>query len=354
MVLATWGQLRGITESDLLEMRVMDDTDKTLGFTMEFYFILTGALAVTKPELIPFAASRMIHLTMENGLSTFSIIAFIHLAMTLCKNRMGWQDIEGAMRLGNIAISCFKERYHNTPELLPGIFASYYGHIAYHTNTLQLCANMLHQGFETGIALQKTSSAFLNTIQYIKTAIIAGERLPTLLTNVNYYLNLAEVYKQHKLAKPYFLVYRTLISILMNDGDSPNSTKSSRATLPMQFEEVCYFSLAMQLFWQGQSDNCESQIRQFLVISSDTESLNSLIISFIHGLNSLQLLKRHAGTNLISKPLMSIAKQAITVLTTASSHSRWNFTNKVSLINQLSVFFPSHLLIFFVGTFATS
>jgi hypothetical protein len=54
--------------------------------------------------------------------------------------------------------------------------------------TLQLCADMLRLGFKTGIALQKTSTAFLNSIQYIKVAIIAGEKLPTLLTNVNYYL----------------------------------------------------------------------------------------------------------------------------------------------------------------------
>ncbi len=132
---ATWKKLRDIKESNLLEMRVIDDTDKNLSFTMEFFFILTGALLVTKPELIPFAASRMIHLTMENGLSSYSIIAFIHLATTLCKNRINWQDIEGALHLGNAAISCFKERYHNMPALLPGIFASYYGQIAYHTNT---------------------------------------------------------------------------------------------------------------------------------------------------------------------------------------------------------------------------
>jgi tetratricopeptide (TPR) repeat protein len=333
-VQATWKKLRDIKERDLLEMRVMDDKDKNLSFAMEFFFILTEALVVTKPELIPFAASRMIHLTMENGLSTYSIIAFIHLATTLCKNRINWQDIEGALQLGNAAISCFKERYHNMPALLPGIFASYYGHIAYHTNTLQLCADMLRRGFETGIALQKTSTAFLNSIQYIKVAIIAGEKLPTLLTNVNYYLNLAEVYKQDKLVKPYLLAYRIFISILINNGDSPNSTKSSKASLLMHFEEEYYFSLAMQLFWQGQSDNCESQIRQFLHISSDKGSLNSLIISFMHGLNSLHSLKMCASTNLTSKPLISVAKQAITVLTNASFHSQWNFTNKVSLFIQ--------------------
>lgn len=59
----------------------------------------------------------------------------------------------------------------------------------------------------------------------------------------------------------------------------------------------------------------------------DNGKLSSMIITFIHGINTFQMLKRQNTAK-----LRSIPNAAISTLKTATAYSRWNFRNKVHLL----------------------
>ena len=154
--------------------------------------------APVKPEMSTFIICRMVQYTMEKGLCKYSIAGFVQYAMLLCTSKITKVDIEGALRIAKAAMSCSKTRYDRTDQL-PFLYCVYYGFVAVYTEPLQTCADMLRQGFDAGMSLGDTCNAFFNSVQHIKTALIVGDRLPTLLKKVDYYLKLASTYQNETL-----------------------------------------------------------------------------------------------------------------------------------------------------------
>jgi hypothetical protein len=150
---------------------------------------------------------------MESGLCKYSIYGLIQYAMMLCTtSNNAKMDIEGASQIANAAMSCSKTQY-NTTEQLTFLNCAYYGIVAFYTEPLQVCADVLQQGFNDGMSLGDTGKSCFNFSQHIRTAIIAGDRLFTLLKTVDYYLRMASSY-QNKTARAYLSVNCNTISLL--------------------------------------------------------------------------------------------------------------------------------------------
>jgi hypothetical protein len=247
MTEATLGMVKGISDMDLLGMKEMDSE---LATSMSFYCVIWRAAYYAKPEMLPFVFCRVVQLTMENGLCKHSIPAFLLLAALLCGNTLPKKDIESATKLGKAAMSCFTQRY-NTTEQIPETFHTYYGFVAWRTEPLQTCTMNLRQGFEVGMSLGDLDMAFVNAIQQIKSSILAGDKLPSLLENVDYYLELADAYS-NQLGKFFFSIIRGTIAILINGGESshyPADTLSEAAI--QKFSKSMHFHSALRAFWQG-------------------------------------------------------------------------------------------------------
>jgi hypothetical protein len=325
IVLATLQVAKSISNENLLGMKEMD---KRLSISMGFYNLLGAAAFSAKSEMFPFFACRMTKLTMENGLCVYSMSGLINFAAILGSSKISRKGVEIATRIGKAAISCSKKRYCAS-EQLPNHSVVYYGIIAPRTEPLQTCADMLRQGFDAGLSLGEPGIAFLNSIQHMRTAIIAGERLPILLEKVDYYLKMADAYK-NELARAFFSLYRdTILSILSGSNEIPSSTDHSNNDLPTENTnakvlESIYIQRAIQAYWQGHSKRCQFYMEKF--IHQGTFNFWSHdYIAFIHGLNSLELQKSQSTIN-----LRSVTKRSIKVLKTAASFSSWNFQNKVS------------------------
>jgi hypothetical protein len=246
--------------------------------------------------------------------------------MVLLSSNNANNCVESASRIGKAAMSCYRERY-NTAYMLPALYSLYYGHVAFHTEPLHACADMLRQGFDAGMSLGESGMAFYNAIQHIKTAVVAGDRLPSLLEKVDYYLEQANTY-QNEIAKAYLSIFRGTVSTLI---DKRQSTRLSPLAIDIPTDtanahllESMYFHRAIQAYWQGHSERCQHYIKKFFEKNSFYGKLNSVIIVFIHGMNSFRLMKKKP-----TNKLRSISKKSIWVLKTASIHSCWNFLNKV-------------------------
>ena len=148
---------------------------------------------------------------------------------------------------------------------------------------------------------------------------MAGDRLPTLLEKVDYYLKLTNTY-QNETAKASFSLLLETISILMGKGGNAIDVPDAASE---HFLSVIHFHRAMQAHWQGHSERCQHYIKK-LLLSKTVDIWRLLFITFIDGMNSFQLLKRTSNGK-----LRSIPRNAIIVLKNAASLSSWNFLNKV-------------------------
>jgi hypothetical protein len=263
---------------------------------------------------------------MENGMCKHSISGFLLLATILCGNTLSKKDIDTSTKVGKAAMSCLTQRY-NTSEQISETYGAYYGFVAWRTEPLQTCAKKLGQGFDVGMSIGESDTAFLNSVHQIKSLILAGDRLPLLMEKVDYYLELADAYN-NVLGKIFFSIFRSTITILINGGDSsqcPMDILSERAI--QKFSEAMHFHRALRSFWQGYHSRSQYFNDKMMKVTPGSEmgQLNATYITFINGLNSMELMK----TNYTAR-LRAVAVRSIKVLKEASEHSSLNFKNKVS------------------------
>jgi hypothetical protein len=319
MIEATIGMVKGITDVDLLGMK---EIDSKLATSISFYSLMWRAAVMAKPEMVPFITCRVVQHTMENGLCKHSIGVFFTLAVVLCGNCLPKKDIKSATEIGKAAISCFTQRY-NTSEQIPEINASYYGFVAWRTEPLQSCAKKLRQGFELGLSLGETDIAFINSVCHITTSFQAGDKLPSLLEKVDYYLELANTYS-HEVSKSLLTNFRGTIAILINVGDSSPFPTEAQETAPPKILESMHSHSALRAYWQGHHKRSQHFVDNLMNITTEM-GLNGTVISFFNGLNSLELMKTNFTTR-----LRAAAMRSLKLLKKTSEHSSCNFKNKVS------------------------
>jgi hypothetical protein len=365
--------LKSISDSVLLEMKEMD---KRHSVTMNFYNIISQVAYFRKPEMLPFIACRMVQLTMEKGLCKYSIMGFVNYASALSEGKITTKNIEDASkkgkapiyammkrahiedasRIGKAAMSLSMKRYRTT-ELLPNLYFVYYGYVAFHTVPLQVCADMLRQGFDVGMSLVETGVAFFNAIHHLRTSLMSGERLPTLLEKLDYYLKLANTY-QNETAKLFLSLHRETISILMgNEGtaiDVPDVASENVLS-------AVYFNRVIQAYWQGHSERCQYYITKSSKVKNSAP-WRLLFTTFIEGMNSFRVQKK-------TSKFRSIPRNAIIVFKNMASLSSSNFLNKVRYdqhlwmllfscfllsTHEISNFFPPSAAILISGPSARS
>jgi hypothetical protein len=327
MIEATIGMVKGISDKDLLGMKEMDSK---LATSMRFYRMICHAAYFAKPEMLPFIACRVVQHTMKNGICKHSISSFLSLATILGGNTLPKKDIATSTKIAKAAMSCFTQRY-NTTEQIPDIHLSYYGFVAWRTEPLQACAKKLGQGFDVGMSIGESGIAINNSFFHIISLILAGDRLPSLMEKVDYYLELADAYN-NDLGKFFFSIFRGTIAILINGGDSSHNPHTLSETAIQKFSEAIHFHSALRTHWQGHHSRSQYFVDKMMNVATGGAmgQLNATYIIFINCLNSLELMKTNFTTR-----LRAAAMRAIKVIKEASVHSSWNFKNKVSNIQPL-------------------
>ncbi len=342
LIARTLSMTKKLSEDDLLEMKEMDER---LSIIVKFYNIMTKASYLVKPDMTAFFTSRVVQLTMKNGLCNHSILGFVQFAVILCAPKiakMGGSIALGS-RIGKAAMLCSPKRYVNS-ECNPNLQFVYYTHVAFYTEPLQTCADMLRQGFDASMSIGESGTAFFNSMIHVRTAILVGERLPALLERVDYYLGLTNTY-QNEMAKLTLAVNREAISVLIAEGGSFGSAPDT-IDVPVDMESSThllagiYFHRATQAYWQGRGERCQHFIKKFTTLET-FDNCRHFFVAFISGMNSFQLLrqKKDGGKNRFvgSMPtVLNIISKAIQVLKDAALHSSWNFQNKVRCYDSIS------------------
>ena len=271
---------------------------------------------------------------MQHGLSNYSIQGFVQYTVMLCGNAMA-KDIQSASRIGKAAMSCFNKRFNSSAEQVPRLYASYYGEVAPYFEPLQTCADMARQAFSAALSRGESRIAFLSAMQHIKILTFAGEKLPIILERVDFYLKLADQYK-NIMAKRILYMFRDTISTLIDRGES-TSLENDGANEVMNVSPSSagiHRHRAIQSYWLGYNERCHHYWAKAAPPNA-TSHLGIIVLTFLHGLGTFQMLKRKNTLK-----LRLIARDAIAALKTAASHSQWNYCNKVrnSLVGSDSFF----------------
>lgn len=322
MTEATLRMVSGLSEKDLLEMKEMDSK---LATSMSFYSLMSRAAFLAKPEMVPFLACRSVQRTMENGMCKHSISGFLALAALRLRKTMIEEDIDIGSKVGKAAVSCFTQRY-NTLELIPETVSLHYGFVAWLTEPLHICVKKLRQGFEVGMSVGDSDYAFNCAMQHGMTAILAGDRLSTVMKLLGYYMQVANTYQHH--SNLVFSIYLGAITIMIGGGDSSPYPAEAQETVPPKILGLMYFYSALQAYWQGYNERSQHYVDKMLAVIStltvDLQGPNSAYIMFISGLNSVELMKIKC-----TGKLKSSLSKAFKFLQMASKYSSWNFQNKV-------------------------
>ena len=271
---------------------------------------------------------------MQHGLSKYSIMGCVIYTALLCGNALG-KDFQSASRIGKAAMSCFNKRFQSSAELVPRLYLVYSGEVAPYFEPLQSCAEMARQGFNAALSRGENRAAFLNAMQHIKILIFAGEKLPTILEKVDFYLKLADQYN-NVIGKRILYMFRDTISTLIDRGES-TSLENDGADEVMNASPSSagiHRHRAIQSYWLGYNERCHHYWAKAAPPNA-TSHLGIIVLTFLHGLGTFQMLKRKNTLK-----LRLIARDAIAALKTAASHSQWNYCNKVrnSLVGSDSFF----------------
>jgi predicted ATPase len=159
--------LKSKSNEQILRIPDMDDKMKLASITI--YHLLGTALVNIRPELTPYAALKMISLTIKHGLSPFSSFAFAMVG-TLCQTLHG--DIESGLRYGQLALRLY-QRY-GRKEFMPRVYSLYFGLTHVWKRPVQEVLRPLRQGFEVGLRTGDIEGALMCGRIYCMTSVEVG------------------------------------------------------------------------------------------------------------------------------------------------------------------------------------
>jgi len=159
---------------------------------------------------------------------------------------------------------------------------NFYGRIAWHYEPFQVCGDNLRRGFESGLS-SGSNLGFHCAFHVIKTAIISGEKLDSLLKEIDYYLHLLKTYKS-ELMKNALLISRETVSALIDKGEA---TSIEAKVFNNSSQEPVFFHQAYRAFWSGYTVRCHHYFEKCSQLSGQYVQFNPFVLKFYHGKHQL-------------------------------------------------------------------
>lgn len=171
-------------------------------------------------------------------------------------------------------------------------------------------------------------SGFLNGLNHIRLGLFSGENLHGLLKETEYYLSLMGKQQQNQ-TKAHLLFFHETISLLISNKEYAAPTfatadmpANARDSLPL---EHC-FHKCFQSFFNSKSERC-NHFAEKMLQSTEGARHHHIFITFFYALNSFKV-----AETVHTQKLKAVPEGAVTTLKSAAELSKWNFQNKVELL----------------------
>lgn len=187
---------------------------------------------------------------------------------------------------------------------LPVFYLNFYGMIAWRHETLQVSADKLRNAFEAALSLGHVDIAFYCCIHVIKTRLLCGHNLKSVLKEIDYYLHLLKTYKK-EFSINFLLIFRETASLLIDNGKE-TSVEATPSVGDLddpgnKLRESALFHKAMQSYWTGHKDRCRNYSEKCVSILAPMGQLTSYMSKYYHGEDSFVESSKFFTRNSFSK-----------------------------------------------------
>ena len=321
--------LKNVSDDSLLHFK---ECDSRLHFyLMQFYHQL-GFFAFfgQSSSMQAYLWCRSVEIALRVGFCKYTAASMASFAALLCGKL---NDISNGCRLGRVALSLLT-RFDAT-SLIPVVYASFYGMVAFNSEPVMDCADQLYKGFQIGMSVGDTTIALMNGLQYIQKAFVGGKNLEVLSNEIDYQLELSKTYGDNRAKRFMGLFKETLCQLIDKNKSRADTTTLAEGAGALDeameiegFSEVLFFHRVIQSYWLGYADRCHYFAQKSSRGEAAVGRLLKLIVSFYHGLAVLQILRKKKS----KIELKDIARAALKALNSASDLAPINFRNKVELL----------------------
>ncbi len=260
-------------------------------------------------------------LSMESGICKYSLVSFLSYAGMLCNNKV-FGNIEGGCRLGGMVMKVFTERFASSSDQKAKLFFQHYALVACYSEPFQHCRDMLKEGFEAGMCSGDIRNAFLNELNQIRLSLLSGENLHDLLRETEYYLSLMGNRQQNQ-TKALMMMFHETISLLISNSEYTAPTVATGSIIPPL--QQC-FHKAFQSFFMSRSERC-NHFSEKIMQAAEGGRQHHIFITFYYALNSFKV-----AETIHTKKIRAVPEQAVATFKAAAEQSKYNFQNKVELL----------------------
>ena len=259
-------------------------------------------------------------LSMESGISKYSLGSFLKYAGMLCNNKV-FRNVEVGCRLGQTVMKVLTKRFGSSSDQKAKLFFQYYALIAYYSEPFQHCRDMLREGFEAGMCSGDVRYSFLNALNQIRLGFLSGKNLQDLLKETEYYLSLMGNQKLNQ-TKALLLMFHETISLLISNSEYTAPTEATGSIIPPL--QQC-FHKTIQSFFLSRSERC-NHFAEKIMQAAEGGRQNHIFIMFYYAINSFKV-----AEFVHTKKINAVPEQALATFKEAAKHSD-DFQNKVELL----------------------
>lgn len=167
----------------------------------------------------------------------------------------------------------------------PAIVFDFYGRIAWRFYPFQVCIDHLRRAVETALSRGSNDMGFYCSIFVVVTSIHRGEKLTSVLKEIDYYL---QIFDTHKSVVPrnYLLLFRETVSVMIDNEQAKGTEEDhfgNMNDLANKLREAVYFHKVIQCFWRGHKDRCRHYSEKCMPILGPKGQFNSCMLKFYAG-----------------------------------------------------------------------
>ena len=164
-------------------------------------------------------------------------------------------------RIAKNALS-LQERFDVAAQV-PELYNNFYGRFAWRFEPFQVCVNNLRRGFEIGLSSGNNYVGLLCALQVIKTKIITGSNLKSLLNEIDYYLHLLKTYKS-EVTRNFLRVFRKTVSLLIDNGEATSTAADPCIGVGdlndqnRKLRDAVLQHSVIRCYWSGHNERCRN------------------------------------------------------------------------------------------------
>ncbi|KAK1746264.1 hypothetical protein QTG54_002871 [Skeletonema marinoi] len=231
--------------------------DKTLQTTLQFYNVIVLASYFCKSySMVAYFTCKAMQLSLQRGLCDHTPLALIQFTTVLNKD-------ENAMlcyRIAKDAMS-LRERFDVAAQI-PELYFNFYGRIAWRFEPFQAGIDKLRQGFEAGLSSGHADMGLHCAIQVIKTTILSGANLSSILKEIDYYLHLLKT--KSEVTRNFLRVFRKTVSLLIDNGEATSTAADPCIGVGdlndqnRKLRDAVLQHSVIRCYWSGHNERCRN------------------------------------------------------------------------------------------------